>query len=531
MKKYQYIVLFLILILVVVAINKSSNQHTQFKGNAEIFYVNSQDSLLNFSASDTYLNTNYTEFYFLKNIRIEYVKNREESINESRSLKIQFNKGDFQFQLSHIFGNFRFKNLTITNSFDDGMILQGDLKEKSPNVLYFNDQDFLNINGDYIDYVLVDDKKFTGFKQISFEMDNNSHYLFTSGNINLKAFGINDLRIMGKPSKIGITQSEGMLRLDDHQFFIQSADSLEIGILKSEESVLKINNKAIEFAGETNSSKLNDKSLIMNEFFYWYTVKPESLFSGINAFAVVILVILTGWYAHQVYEQTNLLVKANKRNIILDYIQNFLWPISRQLESEISEIEKNEFNWFQSNGKSYVTSRKLSNIRTGEGFSKNDVLREHPHLEKLLSDRDRLLDELIEVYEIIKETLEVTIQINCLKDLIEQSNRNQKEELKLKDNVLINPIKYFMPYLINYGSNKKPSYDGCTNIFLEEFGDKIFSHCFLEKTKLKYLQDVKESKLKQLIGQNNKISEEIKKIIADYRKEYYISENEIIKMF
>lgn len=532
MKKKNIYLFFLILILIVAIIailDKPSNQYSQFKGNTEIFHLNSQNSNLNFNAtSNTYINTNYTQFYYVKNIQIEGNKNSEEkSINESRSLIIQFNNQG-NIKLSNVFGNFLFNNLTITNSFDDGMILQGDLNENSPSFLYPNDIDFLLINGAFIDYVMVDDEKFTDFKQIFFEMDNKSYIQFSSGNINLKSFGINYLRILGKPSKIGITQSEGMLRLDGHQFFIQSADSLEIEILKSEESVLNIKDKTVEFAGVTNSSKLNDESIIMNDFFYWYKIKPETLFSGINAFAVVFLVILTAWYAHQVYEQTNLVVKSNKRNIILDYIQNFLWPISKQLKSEISNIERNEFYWCQSNGKSQLNFiNKLQNIRTGEDFSKNDVFREHPHLEKLLFERDKLLDELIEVYEIIKETFEKTIQINFLKDLIEQFNRSQKEELKLKGEAIDNPFKHFMPYLINYESSTKYQffYDGPSSTFLKEFGDKIVN-C-IEKTKLNELNEAKETKLKQLIEKNRKTSERIHQIIADYRKEYYISENEI----
>ncbi len=220
--------------------------------------------------------------------------------------------------------------------------------------------------------------------------------------------------------------------------------------------------------------------------------------------------------------------ESYKRNIILDYIQTVLWPISKQLESEILDIELNNFYWYQRNGKSelnYIS--KLSNIRTGEGFSKNDVFRKHSDLENLLSDRDLLLEELIGVFEKIKETLEGTIQISCLQNLIEQSNRDQKEELKLKEDVTNDPIKHFMPYLINYGSNKEYPRDGRTDIFLKKYGNKIFFNCFVERTKLKELHEAKESKSNQLTIQNRKTLERIQQIIVDYRKEYYFSENEI----
>jgi len=344
MKKYNIYIFFFILILAVaiiaIILDKPSNQYAQFKGNSEYFYVNSHNSEIYFnSTSDTYIDTNYTEFNYVKNIRIEgNINSDDKSINESRSLKIQFNNGNFQ--LSNVFGNLGFNNLTIRNSFDGVMALRGDLYENSPSILFPKNRDFLLINGAYIDYVMVDDEQFTDFKQIFFEMDNKSYILF-SGNINLTSYGINDLIINGEPKKIGITQSEGMLRSDNHQYFIHSADSLEIEISKSKGSVININNIAVEFAGVTNSIKLNDENLILNEFFYWYKTKPEALFSGINAFAVLILVIITGFYARSTHLTLEEQIKNRQKYSIEKKLEKVYSPMDKALTD--FELEADHF--------------------------------------------------------------------------------------------------------------------------------------------------------------------------------------------
>ena len=165
-------------------------------------------------------------------------------------------------------------------------------------------------------------------------------------------------------------------------------------------------------------------------------------------------------------------------------------------------------------------------MNIGLGFAKNDVFRKYPDLENLFSDRDELLDELIEIYEKIKETLESTIQIDCLKELVEQFNRNQKEEVnELKGDALNNPIQYFIYYLISYEYHKKHGSGGNYDIiFLKEFEEKIVN-CI--ETDLKELHEPEENKLKRLVKKDSEILDNIKQIINDYRQEYSISENEI----
>ena len=145
----------------------------------------------------------------------------------------------------------------------------------------------------------------------------------------------------------------------------------------------------------------------------------------VDGFLLLTLVGITGWYAYQVNKQTNLMNKANKRKIVLDCIQEFLTPCSDELNGEIWRINDNNFYFVENIGKSKIAwIKKFSDINSGQGFAKNDVFGKYPDLENLFSNRDELLDELIEIYEKIKETLESTIQIDCLKDLVSSQPYN-----------------------------------------------------------------------------------------------------------
>lgn len=252
----------------------------------------------------------------------------------------------------------------------------------------------------------------------------------------------------------------------------------------------------------------------------------------VDGVLLLTLVGITWWYASQVKKQTNLMNKANERKIVLDCIQEFLTPSSKELENEIWRIKDNNFkfveNFVENIGISKIAwINKFSDMNIGLGFAKNDVFRKYPDLENLFSDHDELLDELIEIYEKIKETLENTIQIDCLKDLVEQFNRNQKEEKvdELKGDALDNPLKYFINYLISYKHYKKHGSDGIYTIkFLKEFEVKIFN-CI--NTDWNELHEPEENKLNQLVKKDSEILDNIIQIINDYRQEYCISENEI----
>jgi len=273
---------------------------------------------------------------------------------------------------------------------------------------------------------------------------------------------------------------------------------------------------------------------------FFYLSNGEYNWNAINTTVDGVLLLtligITTWYASQVKKQTNLMNKANKRIIVLDYIQKFLTPYSKELDGEILRIKENNFKFDENFVENIRISKitwinKISDNKIGQGFAKNDVFREYPDLENLCSDHDELLDELIEIYEKIKETLENTIQIDCLKDLVKQFNINQERLIErkadtLNSDALDDPIKYFIKYLINCEYYKKYGPGDENDIkFLKQFEVEIIN-CI--KTDLKELHEPEKIKLIQLRDKDTEIIKNIEQIIRDYRQEYSISENEIV---
>ena len=247
-----------------------------------------------------------------------------------------------------------------------------------------------------------------------------------------------------------------------------------------------------------------------------------------NSVLVLALVILTWWYASQVKKQTDLTIKDIKRRPILDGVREFLIPVSIDLETEFDNIKNHNFEYHKRSGKSTVNwIYKFSDKKYGIGFAQNDVFRNNPPLKQLFSDHDKLFCELIEIYKKIKEMLENIIQTDCLKDLVEQFNRNQKEEAnKLKGDALNNPIEHFIYFFINYEYYKKHGSDGNYNIkFLKEFEDKIV-RC-IESDELQKLRKAEQKTLNEFMDIDGKILENIEEIIGDYYNEYNLMENEI----
>ena len=268
---------------------------------------------------------------------------------------------------------------------------------------------------------------------------------------------------------------------------------------------------------------ITDIFYLDNGQFNWDAISTIS-----NIVLVLALVLLTWWYASQVKKQTDLTIKDIKRRPILDGVREFLIPVSKHLETEIVNIKNHNFIFYKPDG-IYTLNWicKFLDKKYGIGFAKNDVFRNNPPLEQLFSDHDKLFYELIEIYKKIKETLENIIQIDCLKDLVEQFNRNQKEEAnKLKGEALNNPIEYFIDYFINYEYHKKHGSDGDYKVkFLKEFEEPIV-RC-IESDELHKLRKDEQNKLNEFIGIDEKILEKIKEIIGDYYNEYNLMENEI----
>lgn len=248
----------------------------------------------------------------------------------------------------------------------------------------------------------------------------------------------------------------------------------------------------------------------------------------INIVLVLALVLITCWYASQVKKQTDLMIKDLKRRPILDGIREFLLPFSEDLESEIDNIKNYKLKFYKPNEISMIKwISKFSDKKYGLGYAKNDVFRNDPSLKKYVSDHDILYDNLIEIYKEIEKVLVKTIDIEYLKKLMVEFNKNYENVINpalrsTDDNLIENWKNYF----INYEYYKKHGLSDNYNIkFMKEFEEQILK-C-IDSDDLQKYREKEQDKLKELIDIDKKILDEIREKINGYYNEYELMENEI----
>lgn len=342
LRSHSRIIIFLAVILIIgyflyPFIKVTTPQFSSFKGNAEAFWFQGQNSDVDFKAYRIFLiltNTTDVSFNSVKNIRIEYSNGEKRTINHSYNIKIRHYK-DQSMSISNVDIGLYFGNLTMTKRLDQ-TYLYGTIS------FIRSSGGKVDVDSSSVDDVSIGDEKVTNFNHIIFEMDKESSIWFSSEISELQATPVYDLNITSQLSKINIlSQSEGVLNLDSHKFDIKGADYLYVELLPNYQiqPYLVVKDTKIIFGGDTNLAKLNNETKIMSEGYYWYNIKPEALFSEINAFAVVILVILTGWYAYSTKSMLTEQTKNRKIEAIEKKLEHVYSPINNSLNKFKLELE------------------------------------------------------------------------------------------------------------------------------------------------------------------------------------------------
>ena len=198
------------------------------------------------------------------------------------------------------------------------------------------------------------------------------------------------------------------------------------------------------------------------------------------------------------------------------------------MENEIDNIKNHNFKFYKRNGISTISRIFIfSDKKYGLGYAKNDVFRNDPSLKKFVSEHDILYDNLIKIYEEIEKVLVNTIDIECLKKLVVEFNKNQEDVieplLRKTDDHL---IEYCTNSFINYEYYKKHGPSDNYNIkFIKEFEEQILK-C-VDSDDLQKHRKKEQDKLEELIYKDKKLLDEIREKISDYYKEYKLMENEI----
>jgi len=238
----------------------------------------------------------------------------------------------------------------------------------------------------------------------------------------------------------------------------------------------------------------------------------------VDGILVLALVCITGWYAYQVDKQTNLIMNANKRIIVLDCVDNFLKPCLKDMKEYIKYINDNNFYWNQSNGMSQISwIWKTARSESGEGFAKVDVFEKHRDLEVLCSEYDVLHEELIQVYNEIADVIKNTADEDCLKKrlrkFVETGNVFGAEPNT-------NPVEYFLQILVNYEYYRKHGDEEKIDIKFLRFDGNVVN-C-ISTPGYNELDDVRTKKIEQVKEKIDEIIGEIETILRSYRREYHV---------
>ncbi len=351
------------------------NPATNFKGSSESFNFIGQYSYIQFKAKEIILLTRGTKFFSVNNITIESSNGEIKLINYSYEIYVSANEGVYQ-QISNAEVDMIFENLTLTRGVDyysrinpyNSINLSGKLGFY-PHSLKSNGGDVIIRQNWGANYVLIGNENITDFKQISFEMQSNipsnnmSWVDFYPELTELRANDVSDLKIRSQLSKIALSQSEGVLGLGDHTFYIKSSDIFNAEILPEYQtsSFLSIDGIKMSFNGLTKSNILNNKNLIQSDLEYWLSNQPEK----INAYAVVILVILTLWYAfstHSLLNEQRSILDEQRKTRKITAIEKKLEQVYSPFEEALVEFKLESNKLLNENPDNMILPNKIKDI-------------------------------------------------------------------------------------------------------------------------------------------------------------------------
>lgn len=256
-----------------------------------------------------------------------------------------------------------------------------------------------------------------------------------------------------------------------------------------------------------------------------------------NIILVFVLVSITAWYASEVKKQTNLMVIGQKRNKILEEVQDVLTPAIDWLTREIEAIQNKKIGWhrytlsvcdFDNGLIRFFYDEQYGSVisafpKKGSGALR-DVLTRFSELNSMFSSHDSLIDELNKLYvEIEKEIKIPEIKERLIKMAQEfDKGRSSPYELNIQ-----NPDIFFSEYIINVEktieripNSIQPDID-----FWEENQEELLK--FRETPHIIEISKQIRSKLIQLRELDETIFEKIEKIRENYRKEYNFTDGEV----
>ncbi len=269
-----------------------------------------------------------------------------------------------------------------------------------------------------------------------------------------------------------------------------------------------------------------------NGQFNWDAINTIS-----NIILVFVLVSITGWYASEVKKQTNLMIKGQMRNKILEEVQDVLTPLIDNLNQEIEAIQNHKIFWHRYTSDVYGFDSGLTRFVYNEQYGSvkfifpekinmalRDILVKFSELKSMFHSHDSLIDELNKLYLEIEKEIKIPEIRERLIKMAQEFNSEKSATYRLNTE---NPYLFFSEYIINIENTIKrtPNYIEPNIDFWEENQEEL-----LKFKDTKYITEISEqirSKLIQLKEENQTNFKKVEEIREKYRKEYNFTDDEL----
>lgn len=250
---------------------------------------------------------------------------------------------------------------------------------------------------------------------------------------------------------------------------------------------------------------------------------------AINGILVLVLVVITGFYAWQVRKETKSAEKDRKRNKILEEVQKVLNPFINKMNEELDTIDKREsFSYSKQIGFGQKF-KEFFDLKADYSYAFWDIIDNSSTLKCLkhkLRSNDELSGELNKLYVKIEKELTTEFERELkfkerLKDMVDKFNQSHKQQLGTRER----DLHYLEELCKKYIISKSLTGSELDDIFLKEQESELLKYRNLTSIK-KRLKEI-ENKLNSLKKSDEKILELFKEIKYKYQKEYYFTDRDM----
>lgn len=261
---------------------------------------------------------------------------------------------------------------------------------------------------------------------------------------------------------------------------------------------------------------------------------PELILGTVGTITGVLSLIISMHFNRKALNQAD---KAQKRNKILEEVQDVLTPVIDQLTREIEAIQNQKIFWhrytsgvcgFDHGLTRFFYEEKYGSVKST--FAKKssgalkDVLTKFSELNSMFTSHDFLIDDLNKRYVEIEKEIKIPEIRERLIKMAQEFNKGKSATYRLN---IEQPDTFFGEYIINieYAINRTPKAIEPNIDFWEENQEELLK--FRNTTNITEISKQIRSNLIQLIKVDQTIYNKIEKTRENYRKEYNFTDDEV----